>query len=549
VQIAEILELPLVKEAGVKVLVGEEQLHTPVRWVHAGEIADIARFLSGGEVLLTAATGLGQSERSRRRYISELADVGVAAVILELGRGLRTVPKEMLQEARKRELVLVTLDREVPFAAVTHDAHTRLINDTHAASVRALEIDDALNQLILDGAPLPAVLESLAERLRNPVVLEDAGHRVVAFGRASGEILRRWQAHSREAHRETEGAGLNIADAEPRCAWTTVALRGEVWGRLHVLEADTPLDEVVKLALGRASSSIALLLMAERHTHLSEAAEDALVRGVASASDFIASDFTNRAASLGVDLEGNLVVLAIAPTPDSTGHPEPRDGIAAAVSDARAALADADLSAVLGATDEAAVAVAKASQRYRADVEAFATKLSETGSYRVGVSRVCRAIALPRAYQEARMATRVSPPASNAHAQLFDDLALLRLLAPLASGPELATFVEGELGELIAYDEQHSSYLLKTLDAFLQVNGNKQQMCSLLHLRRRSVYYRLERIEQLLGYSLDLPDRRARLYVALRGHELLDESHASASAARRAPLVAEPRAGARRPPS
>jgi purine catabolism regulator len=42
-----------------------------------------------------------------------------------------------------------------------------------------------------------------------------------------------------------------------------------------------------------------------------------------------------------------------------------------------------------------------------------------------------------------------------------------------------------------------------------------------LHLQRRSVYYRLERIEQLLGRSLDDPEQRVRLYVALRAHEML----------------------------
>jgi purine catabolism regulator len=117
----------------------------------------------------------------------------------------------------------------------------------------------------------------------------------------------------------------------------------------------------------------------------------------------------------------------------------------------------------------------------------------------------------------------VVPAEDQASVQFYDELALHRLLAPLVTGPELATFVEGELGDVISYDEAHSADLLKTLDAFLQTNGNKQSMGRVLHLRRRSVYYRLERIEQLLGGSLDTPDLRARLYLALRARELLDE--------------------------
>jgi purine catabolism regulator len=63
---------------------------------------------------------------------------------------------------------------------------------------------------------------------------------------------------------------------------------------------------------------------------------------------------------------------------------------------------------------------------------------------------------------------------------------------------------------------------LHTLDAYLQANGNKIATAQALFLQRRSVYYRLERIEEMLGRSLDDPDQRVRLYMAMRAYELLD---------------------------
>src|ERR1700744_4086073 len=139
-RLREMLELPLFDDAGVRIVVGEDRLDRQVRWVHSGETADIARYLNGGEVLLTAATGLGDSERAHRRYIRELAEVGAAAVIFELGRSLGSIPSEMGEEAEKADLVLVSLDNEVPFVAVTHTVHTELISSDHAALVGATEI-------------------------------------------------------------------------------------------------------------------------------------------------------------------------------------------------------------------------------------------------------------------------------------------------------------------------------------------------------------------------------------------------------------------------
>ena len=112
-RLRELLELDLLREAGLEIVTGSDQLDRPIRWVHSGEIADIARFLSGGEVLLTAATGLGTPSADRRRYVRELTDAGAAAVILELGRTFKQLPREMAEEAEARGLVIATL---VPFA-------------------------------------------------------------------------------------------------------------------------------------------------------------------------------------------------------------------------------------------------------------------------------------------------------------------------------------------------------------------------------------------------------------------------------------------------
>lgn len=534
-QIKEMLALPVIRDAGPRVVAGKNLVHRQVRWVHSGEIADIAKFLRGGEVLLTAATGIGGTDRARRRYIKDLAEVGAAALVIELGRGLKTVTPGMIEEAKAGKLVVVTLDREVPFVAVTHTVHTQLISNTHQSLVRATEIDDALNQLILEGAPLPAVLELFSERLRNPVLLEDTARRVVAMGRASGRIqpiLRNWQRHSRTAHVASEGVSVFAAESEPRCAWTEISVRGQVWGRLHVLEVDTPLDDVVRLTLGRAGASIALQLMAQRDAYLSDEAEHSLIRGATSVHTVNGQDFIDRATGLGIPLDGELIAIVASPaTPSTVDDGEDEDLLGRLVRGMRTAFADVGWPAVVGAVDDVAVAVTKSDVEggYREMARKVAQRLAgeDAPPGCLGVSRGCRSASLPRAFQEARTAHRVVPVGAEATVQFYDELALHRLLAPLVSGPELATFVEGELGDVISYDESHNADLLRTLDAFLQTNGNKQSMGRLLHLRRRSVYYRLERIEKLVGDSLDTPDRRARLYLALRARELLDERSAT----------------------
>ncbi len=527
--IKDLLEMELLVDAGTEILAGADHLNRQVSWVHTGEIADIAQYLSGGEALLTAATGLSQQPEQMRRYVRELASAGAACVIIELGRSFRSVPASMVEEAARHDLVLVSLANEVPFAAVTRKAHTELISSAHTALQRAIAIDDALNALILEGASLSAVLELLAERLENPVVLEDGARRVVDYGRSASSVtslLRTWQTHSRQGHQRKESAAVLEVDGSPRCMWSAIIVKGEEWGRLHVIELDTPLDDAVRLALGRASASVALYLMAERDAALSDATEHSLVGALSRSEGFSGQDFLARAGGLGVNLDGELLMM-VAGRPDASEDADPEDADPErGAEELRHSLRVARWPAVVGAVDGLLTAVVtyrpntdlpRLIQSTLEEVEAVPYK----GKSHAGISRSCSVAQLPQAYLEALAAYRLGPSTNGGRVHFYDDLVLYRLLSPLGTGPTLANFVESELKQLIEHDDRQNGELVRTLDAYLRSNGNKNLTARALQLQRRSVYYRLERIEQLIGGSLDDPEQRVLLYVALRAREIL----------------------------
>ena len=522
----ELLELEMLRDAGLRIVTATDQVDRPIRWVHSGEIADIARFLSGGEVLLTAATGLGPPAVDRRQYVRELSQAGAAALIMELGRTFAQLPADMAEEAEARGLLIATLDEEVPFVAVTRLVHTAMLNEQHQTQERATQIGDEFSRLVLEGAHVPEMLALLAERLGNPVVLEDGLRRVVAYGyrgRHLAPVLREWHRHSRRGHQGT-AVGVQAADSEPRCVWTSVSLRGEIWGRLHVLEVDSPIDTVTRLALGRAASNVALYLMAERETYLSETAERSLVSDAAQGTNFSGEEFLARATGLGIDFDEDMVMIIVSPS-DLEEENRSEEARQSDEQWLRDWFRQAKWASVVGSLSGRIVAVAAAAPRngLAPDLQRMADDLSKLRqTFSVGVSRPARASALQRAYAEAQTAHDLGPAMSADIVHHYDDLVLHRLLTPLVTaGPALTNFVESEIGDLIAYDEEHQSGLIATLDAFLQTNGNKAATADALYLQRRSVYYRLERIEELLGRSIEPADHRVRLYLALRAREVL----------------------------
>ncbi len=126
----EILAFDVLDEAAPEVLTGETGLDRPVRWVHSSEIYEIGPLLSGGELLLTTGLGLaGADAGARRHYVRELADRGVAAIAVEVGRSLPEVPYELVDESRRRDLPLVVLRRVVPFIRIAEAANTAIVTE------------------------------------------------------------------------------------------------------------------------------------------------------------------------------------------------------------------------------------------------------------------------------------------------------------------------------------------------------------------------------------------------------------------------------------
>ncbi len=93
------------------------------------------------------------------------------------------------------------------------------------------------------------------------------------------------------------------------------------------------------------------------------------------------------------------------------------------------------------------------------------------------------------------------------------DLRLRGLLHLLRDDPRLQTFVERELGALLACEPD--SDLLDVLAAYLAAGGNKAAAAKSSHLARPTFYERLHRIERILGADLSSAESRTSLHVAL----------------------------------
>jgi purine catabolism regulator len=547
----------------VAVCAGEANLDAPVRWVHISELADPTPWLSGGELLLT--TGMGLDTRARQRdFITRLADHGLAGVGLGTGFTHAKVPRPMIDAAADRGLPLIEIPYELPFIALTERAFGRLVNEQYALLQRSIAAQERLQGIVLSERGMDAVISGLATLVGGAVLLYDGrgellGHRV--FRREiSGEVVAALGAELSERSRHADPRAF--VPAHPDLASRAFALPvaapdgavPQAW--LVAAKDGGGLAEIDRLILHQAVTVVALELLRRR---VADTTERRL------AGDLLAAAITG-------ELEGAELVRRLEPF-----------GLADRVTTLVVAAGDRDLGAGERALREALAVesvhgLVARHERFVcalmpgfADAELFdlgtriAGRVSTALGRRVpaGAGRAVDATRVRESWREARFALEASelatadPPTANGNGRAdgngngngnghgarssstalppvatYRDLGSFQLLLSLQDTDALRLFCDSLLGPIASGEGHYGGELMRSLEAFIEANGQWEAAARRLFCHRHTLRYRIRRIEELTGRDLTSARDRIEFWLALRGSELVDVAPASGRATR-----------------
>lgn len=523
------LELPGLRGGLPEVVAGAERLQRTVRWVHAGEVPNIASLLKGGELLLTTGLGLGARPAEQRVFVRKLAERGIAALVVELGPRFTRLPAAIVETARAAGLTLVQLHREVPFVTVTEEVHTEIVNGHYALLQRAEEVHRRCTEALLGGGGIPQVLGVLADFSGNPVFLETADGQLLYAAGAGTECadpLQVWEGlRGRTVDRDGPPAGALLVDVPGGGPGA-----GSVRARLVLLAVESALLPVHRIAAERAAGSLAVVLMQARQE------EELAARG---RGDFLTDLAEGRI--LADDAPAQARVLGFKPGESpllpvvmrlADGLP-PGGGWAVLARAVAEELAAVGVPVLLGVRPVEGRVPLLLGLRTESERTAVADRVA--AALRAGVERagMQRAGALPPVvvvgvaggWAAASAGLRHAAETATAAQGLSDrpwydarrlDIDLLLWRLHNYDDSALAAFVDRAIGPLRTHDQRSKPPLLPTLQTYLAHAGRKAETARELHLNRQTLYNRLARISELLGTDLDDPQTVLALSLALR---------------------------------
>ncbi|MEU0598805.1 PucR family transcriptional regulator [Streptomyces sp. NPDC006393] len=542
----------LVHHSALKLTVraGEDRLDVPVRWAHVSELADPVPYMEGGELLLITALKLdAEDPEAMRRYVKRLAGAGVVGLGFAVGVNYDETPKALVDAAEEEGLPLLEVPRRTPFLAISKAVSAAIAAEQYQAVTAGFAAQRELTKQALNAGP-EGLLAALAAQVDGWAALYDASGAVVATapewaGRraarltADVERLRdrpapasavvggpetedRVELHSIGTSRRPRAA-LAVGTAAP----LGTAERYAVHSAIALLTLTTERSRSLHAAGQRIGAAVLRMLLAGQPDHARAVAGD-LYGGLLDAPFRMIVAESASASAARAHADGHARVQpakppATAATAAAGGGGDPLTALAETVEAAAARSGEAILVVpegerlvVLAGDGSAAVA---ACGEYAAALEAARAAVPEPTAgdqdeLVVGLSAPAGPIAAAAAYKQAEQALSVARRRGRVlveHEQLASGSVL-----PLLADDAVRAFADGLLRALYEHDATGRGDLVASLRAWLSRHGQWDAAAADLGVHRHTLRYRMRRVEEILGRSLDDPDVRMELWLALK---------------------------------
>lgn len=524
--------LTLLVPRGAELAAGGEGLHRRVTWACRMR-ARLPAFevIRGGELALLALPQLRRLDETLPHLLVSLHKEGVAAVAVA-APSPDLLGHEALLLADQLHLPLLLLPPTVSLEEIEREVITFVVGFRGESERKAAEVSRALMQLSVQGAGVTGLCEHLALVSGKWVVLQDAGREVLHCSKPPGATI------AELPERLSDGALENM-DLEREVA--AVQIRHEVVGYLSLVGDKGDFDYLDRMVLGQAAPIVALEFARERERsevesrYAAEALMDVLQGNYSQADEMIA-----RARLLGFELGVPQIVAVfelVSTEPNyAAGYVQPqwqgrlrsellRTWPASWIlSEARRVvallpIAEYDEQSERADEQETLSRLERARVRYLSGNAHSGGQLHFSG----GMGRIAWDISgIPQSFQQAQQALEIgSRLFGEGKLHSFAQLGIYRLLFHLYGHQELIQFYEETLGPLLDADTRNNNALIETLENYFRYNGNLSETARAMHFHRNSLLYRLGRIEELLGRSLEDPELRLSLQMALKIRHLL----------------------------
>lgn len=531
--VKDLLDLPHLGHA--RLIAGDKGVHAAIGRANVMESTDLLPWVRTGDLLVAAGYPSSDEPERARQLIPELARRGVAALGMTV-RSLDEVPADALAEADKHGLPLLALPSDLSLSDVVRAVMERILALEAAQLAELQNRIQSMSRLLLEGSGLYGLLDALETTLGNPVaIVREPDKPWLSEGLRTADSMEAWpvvQALSfRQAGRGLSDGGFATLQNGYRAYVCPIPTRRAREACLVLLERNREISPLDMLSVERLSALIGMeLANMEAVREVEGKYLDQFLQDWLSGRIVSEHDWKLRAEVCGCTLPEQTplcaVLVGLGERAEQT--PDKLRELARRLRSERLRSLDAWMAAPIGGDLTLIVPVPETVRLdYQAESSAsgilqrllaeLRTLLGDQ-ELRLFAGRVAdRPERLPASLSQARRARQVAEVCGLAGDTVtYDRLGVYSLLYLIPSSEEREQFLLRFSAPLQQADRKGGGRLVETLEMFFRCNGNIKLTSEKLFAHYNTVVYRLDKIQSILGVSLDDPEDRLQLQLSLK---------------------------------
>jgi len=553
ITVKEALSLDVVNR--LEVVGGGEGLDRVIKLVNVIEVPDIMDWLIDGEFLLTTGYSFREYPELMETLIPRMNQAESAGLAIKTKRFLDEIPKQIIDSANQYNMPLLEVPYDLSFSEIIAPILGVVFNKQNKILQKLEQAHKKLMDLALNGSPLEELCKETGKLISNPVAIVDREGALIVnedcpdkykfelfFSDGSVEIK---QEKLRFGNIKEVKYSLEYAPDTDK-PLTIKAIRipiiADKYEYGHMVSViNTPIYEPDILTMERAAT-IAALEFTKRKAifEIEKSYYNDFLEILLSADFDNVDEIISRGRVFNIDLQQPTTVIIINSSSlnemkdienyMNMNGTRSREDLLRTISDF---FRQQNISNyIAGFKGNNIVIILSADSQQKNELKDTVTKLARYlidstklgTNINIGVGRVNDDISMiSRSYEDAREALKIAQLSDTVQVIFFDSLGFYKILSE-KNRSELEKFIEDLLQPVFEYDRNKKGELIKTLETYYENNRNLKLTSSKMYTHYNTVLYRIKKIEELAGISLDNPDDALNLEIAVNILKLFKNS-------------------------
>ena len=545
ITVREALSLDIVNR--LKIVGGEGGLDRVIKLVNVIEVPDIMDWLMDGEFLLTTGYSFREYPELMESLIPRMNETDSAALAIKTKRYLTEIPDQIIRSANEYNIPLLEVPYDLSFSEIIAPILGVVFNKQNKILQKLEQAHRKLMDLALNGSPLEELCKETGKLISNPVAIMNRDGRLIVNEECPDK--QKFEQFFSEGSVEIKKEKLrfgNIKEVKYSLEYTAdlekpltikairIPIFADKYNYGHIVAImNNPVHEPDILIMERAATIAALEFTKRKaifeieKNYYNEFLEILLSCDFESEEEII-----KRGLLFNINLDRPTAVLIISdssfkdieeiPLQMKIDGQRSKEGLLKAINGFQEQYGSHDLIAGIKGNNVIVVTAvdddlknSSLKNNVTALVNYLKGSVSSEMQLKIGVGRSYSSIRnLSRSFQEAREALKICQFSNETNIIFFENLGFYKILSEKNRG-ELEHFVEELLNPVFEYDRNKKGDLLNTLETFYETNRNLKLTSTRLFTHYNTVLYRIRKIEELTGTSLDNPEDALNLEIAI----------------------------------